>query len=130
MKHFLLAFVLAIGLSAQTRGLPILQANVYTITAPTGLTNALKLDTRTGQVWQIRWYSDSAVVDSTTRWQKPVNALALADTNSCGRFAIFGNGGLSMAPTFMLLDQVDGRVWLIVLGRDGIYTFTAVPEVL
>jgi len=48
--------------------------NVYTL---------LKLDTSTGEVWQVQWGADSAY-----RWIEPINLKPLAEGAKAGRFTL------------------------------------------
>ena len=80
--------------------------NVYTL---------LKLDTRTGQVWQIQWGSEPDL-----RWMEPINLKPLADGKEVGRFTLYPTPNIY---TFILLDQEDGRHWQVQWGKDKGYRY-------
>jgi hypothetical protein len=75
--------------------------NVYTL---------LKLDTRTGQVWQVQWG------DEQHRFIAAINLKVLADGGKAGRFTLYPTPNIY---TFILLDQEDGRAWQVQWGKDG-----------
>ena len=77
----------------------------------------LKLDTRTGQVWQLRWG-----IDNSQRTVEQVNSKALADGKKAGRFTLYPSGNVF---TFVLLDQEDGRQWLVHWSFDAGKRFIA-----
>jgi hypothetical protein len=68
-------------------------ANIHTL---------LKLDTRTGLIWQVQWG------DSGFRWVEPINLKPLAPGGKVGRFTLVPTLNIY---TFILLDQEDGRTW-------------------
>ncbi len=75
--------------------------NVYTL---------LKLDTRTGQVWQVQWG------DEQHRSIVPINLKGLAEDGKVGRFTLYPTPNIH---TFILLDQEDGRAWQVQWGGDN-----------
>jgi len=75
--------------------------NIYTF---------LKLDTRTGQVWQVQWGKGPEY-----RWVQPINPKPLSDEKQVGRFTLYPTKNIY---TFILMDQEDGRQWQIQWG-DG-----------
>ena len=64
----------------------------------------LKLNTRTGQVWQVQWSTDG----SNGVW--PINLRALSTDKVPGRFSLFPTDNIF---NFLLLDQEDGRQWQV-----------------
>jgi hypothetical protein len=70
--------------------------NIYTF---------LKLDTRTGQVWQVQWSTDP-----DHRFVEPINSKVLAAGRAPGRFTLYPSSNIF---TFILLDQEDGRQWQV-----------------
>ena len=68
--------------------------NIYTF---------LKLDTRTGLIWQLQWNTDPA-----KRFVDPINLKPLADGKKAGRFTLYPSVNIY---NFILLDQEDGRQW-------------------
>jgi hypothetical protein len=83
--------------------------NIYTL---------LKLDTRTGQVWQVRWGTDD-----DHRVTLPINRTILLTAAMIEHSTILKPGRFTLTPTeniytFMLLDQQDGRTWQIQWGDE------------
>ncbi len=83
--------------------------NIYTL---------LKLDTRTGQVWQVQWG------DEQHRFIVPISRTVLLPPSSTEHPTILEPGRFTLSPTanihtFLLLDQEDGRTWQIQWGGDG-----------
>jgi len=70
--------------------------------------NFLKLDTRTGQVWQLQWSTQA-----DERLVNVINVKPLADGKKAGRFTLYPSANIF---TFILLDQEDGRQWQIQWG--------------
>lgn len=86
--------------------------NIYTL---------LKLDTRTGRVWQVQWSSDEK-----SRGTFDVNPADLTAAPSIGRFTLYPT--LNMF-TFILLDQIDGRQWQVQWHSQAEKRFIApIPE--
>ena len=83
----------------------------------------LKLDTRTGQVWQLQWS-----LDANNRFTVPINEAALLPkqvTNfKPGRFTLTPTANIH---TFVLLDAEDGRTWQIQWGDEGHRTIVPIP---
>lgn len=75
--------------------------NVYTL---------LKLDTRTGLIWQVQWG-----VDEGYRWVQALNTKSLAESGRAGRFTLCPTLNIY---TFILLDQEDGRAWQVQWGKE------------
>jgi len=69
--------------------------NIYTL---------LKLDTRTGQIWQVQWG------DSGYRLVEPINLKPLAQDGKAGRFTLVPTQNIY---TFILLDQENGKTWQV-----------------
>jgi hypothetical protein len=75
--------------------------NIYTL---------LKLDTRTGQIWQVQWG------DIDHRFIVPVSLEVLAQGSKAGRFTLYPTANLY---TFILLDQETGRTWQVQWGKEN-----------
>lgn len=75
--------------------------NIYTF---------LKLDTRTGQIWQLQWNTEPA-----KRLVEAVNLKPLADGKKTGRFTLYPSFNIF---NFILLDQEDGRQWEVQWNTD------------
>ncbi len=69
--------------------------NIYTL---------LKLDTRSGLVWQVQWG------ESKDRVVLPINVNPRVTNGELGRFTLYPTNNIY---TFILLDQQDGRVWQV-----------------
>ncbi len=82
--------------------------NVYTL---------LKLDTRTGQLWQIQWG------DEQHRFISNLSLKVLAENGKTGRFTLYPTPNIY---TFVLLDQEDGRAWQVQWGKEGERFLTAI----
>ena len=74
--------------------------NIYTL---------LRLDTRTGQVWQIQWGS------TKQRFIEELNTKVLAPNGRVGRFTLYPTSNIY---TFVLLDQDTGSTWQIQWGDE------------
>jgi len=75
----------------------------------------LKLDTRTGFVWQVQW-GDNAVT-------LPINLEVLVPKGTAAKPAVMKEGRFTLCTTrniynFLLLDQTDGRVWDVQWSTD------------
>ena len=65
----------------------------------------LKLDTRTGQIWQVHWSTEKDV-----RAVLPLSTEKLSADTKDGRFALFPTTNMY---NFILLDTTDGRTWQV-----------------
>ncbi len=91
--------------------------NVYTL---------LKLDTRTGQVWQLQWGDDDH------RFVVPINREFLAPVSTAKQPMVLSPGRFTLVPTsnihtFVLVDQEDGRTWQIQWGAEKDRFIVAIP---
>lgn len=147
MRHHLLAltllFISVIDTAAQSRQFvttpPAQPFSVYW----TGSGVFLRLNTATGQIYQIQY---PAQPNTISPMQRVVNASVLSDAcpasgngsalsgNVCvsGRFKMFHEGIIDGnfvggGSAFLLLDQQSGQTWLVSLDQTGNYTFTAIP---
>ena len=80
---------------------------VYQLYPTQNMWNFIKLDTRNGKMWQVQFD-----IEGNNRFETDLNSLPL----------VFGsneiNGRFALHPTqnmynFLLLDQIDGRVWQV-----------------
>ena len=80
--------------------------------------NHLKLDTRNGRIWQVQF----SVRDSGSRLEVSINSdkLVFSEDEKVGRFFLFPTQNFY---NFLLLDQVDGRVWQVQWGIDDDHRF-------
>jgi hypothetical protein len=72
----------------------------------------LKLDTRTGKIWQVQY----SVEGSEYRFETALNTVDLTDgTNpKPGRFGLYKTQNIH---NFILLDKYDGRTWQVQWGK-------------
>jgi hypothetical protein len=126
------AILLALCLSS----VPVVAQNDTPLPEPTQNPNAtfrvfrtqniftlLKLDTRTGQVWQLQWS-----LDENNRFVVPINQIALLPK----KVADYKSGRFTLSPTpnihtFVLLDTEDGRTWQIQWGDETHRTIVPIP---
>ena len=73
--------------------------NIYTL---------LKLDTKTGQIYQVQWSLDD---DKEGVWT--INATDLSYDSGCGTFELYATSNMYQ---FILLDKVTGRQWHVQWG--------------
>ena len=70
----------------------------------------LKLNTLTGQIWQVQY----SVESSQYRFETELNNRILISENYdepiCGRFTLYATDNMY---NFILLDQIDGRCWQV-----------------
>jgi hypothetical protein len=83
----------------------------YRIYRTDNIWNQLLLDTKTGRLWQLSFGVDS----NTLRATVPINEkyLAKGESATIGRFTLYPTDNMW---TFLLLDQIDGRVWQCQFG--------------
>jgi hypothetical protein len=92
--------------------------NIYTL---------LRLDTRTGMVWQVQWG------DGDHRFIAPISKTLLT-TGSSTNPTTLKPGRFTLSPTkniytFVLLDQEDGRIWQVQWGSNDKERFiVAIPS--
>jgi hypothetical protein len=134
MKQYLLAFTLllagSVGLAAQQRTACVATSAAQPFSLVlTSNPNAgiwLKLNTATGQIYQIRY-----VYGSAAPAQVAVNPTILTDAGVPGRFVLLldGSAFLDTSGSALLLDQQTGQTWLVAppTTNNGTYTFTPIP---
>jgi len=72
----------------------------------------IKLNTRNGQMWQVQWGTESEYQFGTTLSDiSRVNK----DEEKNGRFFLYPTTNIY---NFILLDQIDGRVWQVQWGKE------------
>lgn len=87
----------------------------------------LKLDTRTGQVWQVQWS-----LDDKGRSTAPINQAPLLHPSTEKHPTVLRSGRFTLTPTaniytFVLLDQEDGRTWQVEWGDKGHRAIMLIP---
>ena len=126
LKQVILLFTVAAGTFAVVS--PVVAQSQESIPEPTQRTDVpyrlfrtqniytfLKLDTRTGLVWQVQWGTDPKY-----RWVAAINLAQLADSKENGRFTLCPTSNIY---TFVLLDQLNGRQWQVQWGNDKGHRF-------
>ena len=80
---------------------------VYRLFSTRNMYTFIKLNTRNGQMWQVHWGTDSKYrIENTLSDISRVNK----DEEKNGRFFLHPTTNIY---NFILLDQVDGRVWQV-----------------
>jgi hypothetical protein len=97
--------ILDIDLSLKNRYKMYQTENIY---------NLLKLDTKTGKIWQVQWNLDSAKEGT---WE--INNYDLSQWSGG-----YGSNSFELYPTknmyqFILIDKTDGRMWHVQWGTGG-----------
>lgn len=72
----------------------------------------LKLDTRSGQIWQVQYNTKA-----DARFETWLNFISLVNPEDevAGRFELFPTQNMW---NFILLDQIDGKVWQVQWSQD------------
>jgi hypothetical protein len=88
----------------------------------------LKLNTQTGQVWQVQWS-----LDDTNRFTAPINSTTLLTPHAGTHPTILKPGRFTLTPTanihtFVLLDQDDGRTWQVQWGDESHRQILPIPQ--
>ncbi|HEX2628139.1 MAG TPA: hypothetical protein VHM26_03990 [Chitinophagaceae bacterium] len=87
-------------------------AVVYRLFATRNMYTFIKLNTRNGQMWQVQWGKESKYIFETTLSDIPrINK----DEEKNGRFFLYPTTNIY---NFLLLDQVNGRVWQVQWGKE------------
>ena len=84
---------------------------VYRLFSTRNMYTFIKLNTRNGQMWQVQWGTDSKyqfvnTLSDISRVNK--------DEEKNGRFFLYPTTNIY---NFILLDQIDGRVWQVQWGE-------------
>lgn len=80
---------------------------VYRLFATKNMYNFIKLNTRTGQLWQVQWGLESKYQFQATLSDIP---RVSKDEEKNGRFFLYPT---TNTYNFILLDQIDGRAWQV-----------------
>ena len=80
---------------------------VYRLFATRNMYTFIKLNTRNGQMWQVQWGTESKY-----RFENTLSNISLVnkDEEQNGRFFLYPTTNIYQ---FILLDQIDGRVWQV-----------------
>lgn len=79
---------------------------VYRLFSTKNLYTFIKLDTRNGKMWQVQWSTGDDI------FQVPLSLTSLvsSEEEKNGRFFLYPTTNIY---NFILLDQIDGRVWQV-----------------
>ena len=80
---------------------------VYRLFSTKNTYNFIKLNTRTGQMWQVQWGTENKYRFETTLSDIP---LVDKEKEKNGRFFLYPTTNIY---NFILLDQIDGRAWQV-----------------
>ena|SRR5688572_16829902 len=80
---------------------------VYRLFATRNMYTFIKLNTRNGQMWQVQW-----VTESKYNYETKLSDISRVnkDEEKNGRFFLYPTRNIY---NFILLDQLDGRVWQV-----------------
>lgn len=115
MKRFiiLLAVIVTCCLTscAQAQNTTVERSN-FALYETTNMWTFLKLDTRTGKIWQVQY----SVEGSEYRFETALNTVDLTDGTNLkpGRFELYKTQNIH---NFILLDKYDGRTWQVQWGK-------------
>ncbi len=78
----------------------------YRLFATKNIYTFIKLNTKNGQMWQVQWDTKN------NQFQTPISLTTLVtkEEEKFGRFFIYPTTNIY---NFILLDQIDGRVWQV-----------------
>ena len=85
---------------------------VYRLFATNNTFNFIKLNTRNGQMWQVQW----SLKDNRFETTLSDISLVTKDEERNGRFFLYPTTNTF---NFILLDQIDGRVWQVQWNFDA-----------
>jgi hypothetical protein len=80
---------------------------VYRLFSTRNMYTFIKLNTRNGQMWQVQWGTESKFQYETTL--SDISRVTKEDEKN-GRFFLYPTKNIY---NFILLDQIDGRVWQV-----------------
>jgi hypothetical protein len=86
---------------------------VYRLFATRNMYTFIKLNTRNGQMWQVQWGTESKYTFETTLSEI---SRANKDEEKNGRFFLYPTTNIY---NFILLDQINGRVWQVQWGKEA-----------
>lgn len=85
---------------------------VYRLFSTRNMYTFIKLNTRNGQMWQVQWGTESQYRFETILSDIPrINK----EEEKNGRFFLYPTTNIY---NFILLDQIDGRVWQVQWGKE------------
>ncbi|WP_409965548.1 hypothetical protein [Mycovorax composti] len=86
---------------------------VYRLFATQNMYTFIKLNTRNGQMWQVQWSTKG----SQYRFETTLSDISRVskDEEKNGRFFLYPTKNIY---NFILLDQIDGRMWQVQWGEE------------
>jgi len=86
---------------------------VYRLFSTRNMYTFIKLNTRNGQMWQVQWGTESKY-----RFETTLSDISVVnkDEEKNGRFFLYPTTNIY---NFILLDQIDGRVWQVQWGKEA-----------
>lgn len=110
-KKAFFVLTLLVCLSANSSFISCSYANnnaTFKLFETTNMWTFIKLDTRNGLMWQVQY----AINDDAARFQTVLNDIPLFEgwDKESGRFTLYPTKNMY---TFILLDQIDGRMWQV-----------------
>jgi hypothetical protein len=82
-------------------------AVVYRLFSTRNMYTFIKLNTRNGKMWQVQWGTESQYQFETTL--SNISRVTIEDERN-GRFFLYPTTNIY---NFILIDQIDGRVWQV-----------------
>lgn len=79
---------------------------VYRLFSTRNMYTFIKLNTRNGQMWQVQWSTS----DNTFQVPLSLTSRVSSEEEKNGRFFLYPTTNIF---NFILLDQIDGRVWQV-----------------
>jgi hypothetical protein len=122
MKKLLLVFTIVLTTSlayAQVKTAVPTQSSTnnenvtYRLFPTTNIYNLIKLDTRNGKMWQVQWNTKS---ENRLIANLSLGSQVAKEDEKNGRFTLQATQNIN---TFILLDQIDGRVWQVQWSTDS-----------
>lgn len=97
---------------AQTSATVEMGESNYKLYETSNMWTFLKLDTRTGQIWQVQYSVEGAEYRFETNLS--TTDLTVGTNKKPGRFELYKTQNMH---NFILLDKVDGRTWQVQWGK-------------
>ncbi len=91
---------------APTQNISTDSAAVYRLFSTKNIYTFIKLNTRNGQMWQVQWSTG----DNTFQVPLSLTSRVSSEEEKNGRFFLYPTTNIY---NFILLDQIDGRVWQV-----------------
>ena len=119
LVFFVIISLASIAASAQsTSEVPIQNIStdssvVFRLFATRNMYTFIKLNTRNGQMWQVQWGTESQYTFETTL--SNISLVNKADERN-GRFFLYPTTNIY---NFILLDQMNGKVWQVQWGKEA-----------